>query len=95
MSAEPDLSQEIAQSIPRSANEQVTCRRVAPNHYRCNWWAPQNKQAYDNPSMAGMLVTTSRICRSRFLRVVKSEGKLQVTGAEPTTAAGAGSRLMG
>jgi len=79
MTAEPDLSSEIARSVARNPREQVTCRRVAPNHYRCNWWAPQKTSEYDNPAMAGMLVTTSRICRSRFLRVIKSGERLAIT----------------
>jgi hypothetical protein len=75
-----DLSEEIARTMPRSKGEQVTCRRVAQNHYRCNWWAQENKGAYDNPSMSGLLVTTSKICKSRFLRVTKTAAGLQITG---------------
>jgi hypothetical protein len=75
---EEDLSDQIARSVAREPREQVTCRRVAPNHYRCNWWAAQNTSNFDNPAMSGMLVTTSRISRSRFLRVVKEEGRLQM-----------------
>ncbi len=73
-----DLSEQIAKSVAREPREQVTCRRVAPNHYRCNWWAAQNTSNFDNPAMSGMLVTTSRISRSRFLRVVKEDGRLQM-----------------
>ena len=75
-----NLSAEIARTIPREAREQVTCRRVAPNHYRCNWWAQEGTAAYDNPSMAGLLVTTSKISKSRFLRVTKTAEGLQITG---------------
>src|SRR3954469_19751243 len=78
--ADENLAAEIARTIPREPREQVTCRRVAPNHYRCNWWAQENTAAYDNPAMAGLLVTTSKICKSRFLRVVKTEKGLQITG---------------
>ncbi len=67
-----DLSDEIARTIKRQPGEQVTCRRVANNHYRCNWWRLKGTSGYDNPGMAGGLVTTSRICRSQFLRVEKT-----------------------
>ena len=77
--SEPDLSDEIARTVARKPGEQVTCRRVAIDHYRCNWWTLQNTGEYDNPQMLGMLVTTSRICRSQFLRVVRSEQKLSIT----------------
>jgi hypothetical protein len=80
-----DLSDQIARSVAREPREQVTCRRVAPNHYRCNWWAAHNTSNFDNPAMSGMLVTTSRISRSRFLRVVKEEGRLQMMILSPGT----------
>ena len=76
---EVDLSAEIVRSVTRNPGEQVTCRRVAPNHYRCNWWAQEGTGAYDDPAMAGLLVTTSRICRSRFLRAVKADNRLSIT----------------
>ena len=73
-----DLSKEIARSLPRNAMEQVTCRRVGDHHYRCNWWTPQETTSYDNPSMLGSLVTTSRISKSQFLDATKIGGKLTV-----------------
>jgi len=73
-----DLAQEIACSIARNAREQVTCRRVNENHYRCNWWSQQDAHAYDNPGMTGMLVTTSRISRSQFLYVTKTGVDLKI-----------------
>jgi hypothetical protein len=76
---ETDLSPEIVKAVARSPGEQVTCRRVGPNHYRCNWWSPQNTTGYDNPAMSGMLVTTSRISQSRFLRAVKTDQQLSIT----------------
>ena len=90
--SEIDLSSEIAASIGRKTGEQVTCRRVAPNHYRCNWWSLRGTSAFDNPAMLGSLVTTSRICRSQFLRAVKSGSELSIAvissdGAQETTAA--------
>ncbi|HEX8523766.1 MAG TPA: hypothetical protein VF669_16035 [Tepidisphaeraceae bacterium] len=74
-----DLSEDILKQIERKPREQVTCRRVSTHHYRCNWWAPQSTNSYDNPAMLGMLVTTSRICQSRFLRVVKDGERLTIT----------------
>jgi hypothetical protein len=73
--ADADLSSKIAKAIPRKAREQVTCRRISKNHYRCNWWTPQDTAGYDNPEMTGMTVTTSRISQSQFLRVTREGGK--------------------
>jgi hypothetical protein len=73
-----DLASEIARSIPRKPREQVTCRRVTKNNYRCNWWTLENTAPYDNPGMAGLLVTTSRICQSEFLHAVKVGGDLKI-----------------
>jgi hypothetical protein len=73
-----DLSQDLARTLTRAVMEQVTCRRVGDHHYRCNWWTPQATAAYDNPSMLGSLVTTSRISKSQFIEATKSGGKLTV-----------------
>ena len=79
-SADADLSAEVVRTIAKSAGEQVTCRRVKENHYRCNWWLPQSLAGYDNPAMTGLMVTTNRICRSSFLRVTKAaNGRLEIT----------------
>ena len=82
--AEPrilDLSKEIVQTVTRAAGERVTCRRISGNHYRCNWWAAQGTNEYDNPEMTGMLVTTHRVIRSQMLRVTKAGGALQIEQA--------------
>ena len=73
-----DLSSEIAKTISKEPRDQVTCRRVSGNHYRCNWWALAGTGSYDNPGMNGMLVTTSRIRQSQFLHVTKSSEGLQI-----------------
>lgn len=73
-----DLSQEVARSVPKSAAEQVTCRRITRHHYRCNWWIPKDTGQFDNPAMEGSLVTTSRISRSQFLHAIKVNGNLKV-----------------
>lgn len=84
-----DLSAEIARTVDRLPREQVTCRRISHNHYRCNWWTPESTGAYDNPQMQGLLVTTNRITKSQFLRVTRSAGALQMenlsTGMARTT----------
>jgi hypothetical protein len=76
--ANEDLSKELARALARNALEQVTCRRVGDHHYRCNWWTPQDTTAYDNPSMKGSLVTTSRISKSQFVHASRVGGKLTV-----------------
>jgi len=80
-----DLSAEIARTVTKMPREQVTCRRIWHNHYRCNWWTPEATGTYDNPHMTGMLVTTSRISKSQFLRVIKSAGALQITNLSTGT----------
>ena len=77
--SEIDLSDEIAATVRRNPGEQVTCRRVGPNHYRCNWWTLRGTNSYDNPNMRGMLVTTGVISQSRFLRAVKTDHTLEIT----------------
>jgi hypothetical protein len=73
-----DLSQEIARTIARQPREQVTCRRITEDHYRCNWWSLQDTSTYDNPGMTGLMVTTSRICQSQFLHVTRTGDGLQI-----------------
>jgi hypothetical protein len=77
-SANEDLSKELARALKREPLEQVTCRRVGDHHYRCNWWAPQVTTTYDNPSMLGSLVTSSRISKSQFVHATKTGRKLTV-----------------
>jgi len=73
-----DLSKDLARTLARDPMEQITCRRVGDHHYRCNWWTPQTTAGYDNPSMLGSLVTTSRISKSQFIHATKSGGKLTI-----------------
>jgi hypothetical protein len=76
--ASEDLAKDLARTLARAPLEQVTCRRVGDHHYRCNWWTPQETVGYDNPSMLGSLVTTSRISKSQFLHATRVAGKLTV-----------------
>jgi hypothetical protein len=77
--ASQDLAKEIARTLKRTPLEQVTCRRVGDYHYRCNWWTLQDTTRFDNPSMLGSLVTTSRISKSEFVHAERIAGKLTVT----------------
>ena len=76
--SEIDLSAEIAAML-RNPGEQVTCRRVGANHYRCNWWTLRSTSGYDNPGMKGTLITNSVIRQSRFLRAIKTDDTLEIT----------------
>lgn len=76
--AEENLAAEIALTIARNPGEKVTCRRVFENHYRCNWWGAESTAAYDNPGMYGLLVTTHRVRKSRFLRVTRTADGLVI-----------------
>ena len=66
-----DLSAEIIKSVERWPEDRVTCRRIGANTYRCNWWSAADKTGDDNPRMEGLLVTTHRVRKSRFLNVTK------------------------
>jgi hypothetical protein len=72
-----DLSEQIVQLVDRLPGDRVTCRHIVGDHYRCNWWHPQNMADYDNPKMSGLLVTTHRVRQSQFLRAIKTEGRLK------------------
>ena len=74
-----DLAKELARTLVRTPFEQVTCRRVGDHYYRCNWWTLQDTNSFDNPSMLGSLVTTSRITKSQFVQAKRVGGKLTVT----------------
>jgi len=86
--AQPDLSAEIIQSVPKDHNQRVTCLHVCGNNYRCNWWSPAPTRDYDNPKMRGPMVTTHIVAKSRFLNVVKLGDRLQITDASSRPAAG-------
>lgn len=73
-----DLSAEIIRTVAKQPGDQVTCRHIVGDHYRCNWWQRQSSTGYDNPNMSGMLVTTSRIGKSEFLKVTSTEQGLQI-----------------
>lgn len=73
-----DLADEILKVLPRSRAERVTCRRITGNYYRCNWWAPEETDGYDNPRMTGMTVTTHRIHKSQMLHVTRGANGLDI-----------------
>jgi len=73
-----DLSAEIIKSVEKWPEDRVTCRRVGANSYRCNWWSVADKSGDDNPRMEGLLVTTHRVRKSRFLNVTRSRGGLVI-----------------
>src|SRR5438093_1562481 len=78
-----DLSREIAKRVEKESQDQVTCRRISENYYRCNWWAPRIAAEYDNPHMLGAMVATHCLRKSRFLHVIKSGDGLQITVITP------------
>jgi hypothetical protein len=74
-----DLSAEIVKKVKKEPGDRVTCRRIAGDNYRCNWWAAATAAGYDNPSMSGLTVTTHRVRQSRFLCVVSGPEGLVIT----------------
>ncbi len=72
---DPDLSAEISLAVDRETGEQVRCRRVFGDNYRCNWLAPDLRPG----SRGGMLaLETYRVRNSRLLRVRKTEQGLVI-----------------
>ena len=80
--AEPKV-EVLSVHIARSVAKTVTCRRISGNHYRCNWWSARGTADYDNPSMAGPLVTTHRVVRSELLRVTRTGAQLRMETVSP------------
>lgn len=78
-----DFSEEIVRFVAKRPEDRVTCKRVSGNHYRCNWWSPASDTKYDNPQMAGLLVTTHVVRKSRFLTVTKNATGLVVNDWAP------------
>jgi hypothetical protein len=81
--ATADLSPEIIRQVEKQRYDRVTCRRVGGDGYRCNWWAPGDTAAYDNPAMAALTVTTHRVRRSRFLYVTRTAKGLLIQEQQP------------
>jgi len=85
--ASEDLSAEIARVVEKWPGDNVRCTRVTGNRYRCNWWAAENTGTYDNPGMAGLLVTTHRVRKSSFLTVTRGAAGLVITEPDEKRAA--------
>jgi hypothetical protein len=73
-----DLSGEISRFVEKQPGDFIRCTLVCNDNYRCNWWAAQSTKGYDNPGMTGLLVTTHRVRKSRFLHVTKSGDRLVI-----------------
>src|SRR4051812_47787658 len=77
--AEIDLSAEIASAIEREPGDRVRVTRVIGTHYRCNWWAETSDTGRAAAqTMAGLVTTTYRVRKSRFLSVTKVGGGLLI-----------------
>ncbi len=72
---DPDLSAEISLAVERETGEQVRCRRVFGDNYRCNWLAPDLRPGTGGGTLA---METYRVRDSRLLRVRKTEQGLQI-----------------
>ena len=83
-----DLSAEIVATIERQPGDRVRCTWVSGSNYRCNWWAPGSKATYDNPGMAGLIVTTHQVRKSQFLSVTKVGERLVIKDASRDAAPG-------
>jgi hypothetical protein len=72
-----DLSSEIAAMVEREPGDQVRCRNVGGNRYRCNWWSTPKGTA-DRGGPRGLESTELRVRKSRLLEVTKSGDRLQI-----------------
>jgi len=73
-----DLSSDVEAAVEREPGDRVRATWIYGPNYRCNWWAPSNTQAYDNPGMYGLILTTHRVRKSRFLHVSKTRDGLVI-----------------
>ena len=83
--AEPpnDLSAQIAATIDREPGDQVRCRSIGGDRYRCNWWAAPG-HAHERGGTRGLESTELRVRKSRLLHVTRSADRLvinELTGA--------------
>ena len=74
----PDLSAEIAMAVEREKGEQVKCRRVFGDNYRCNWMSVDTRAGMRGSSLA---MDTYRVRASKFLRVRKVGEQLLIEDA--------------
>jgi hypothetical protein len=78
-SRDENLAKEISSAVERLPDDIVRCTRVNGSFYRCNWWAAERTDGYDNPMMkAGQVGTTHRIRKSEFLSVTRSADGLSI-----------------
>lgn len=69
-----DLSVEIARTVEKQPGDRVVCKRVFKSTYRCNWLAPDRSPA----ASGSRFIDSYRIRDSRFLRVTRQDGRLQI-----------------
>jgi hypothetical protein len=69
--ASEDLSRAVDQAVEKFPGEDARTVRLFGDLYRCNWWV-------NLKSMDWLSVATSRISRSKFLRVTKDAEKLVI-----------------
>ena len=65
-----DLSYAIGQSVSRLPGEEVRCKRLWGDHYRCNWWAMVEDD--------GVTSVSRKIVRSKFLKVTSAKDGLLI-----------------
>jgi hypothetical protein len=87
-----DLCAEIAAAVEKEPGDRVRVTWISGSNYRCNWWAPGNTSAYDNPGMFGLVVTTHQVRQSRFLSVTKTGDRLVIRDVSRTGDVGNGGR---
>jgi hypothetical protein len=73
-----DLSAEIAALVEREPGDQVRCRNVGGNRYRCNWWSGRVAAAVERGGTPCLESTQLLVRKSKMLQVTKAADRLHI-----------------
>ena len=76
---EADLSAEVAALVEREPGDQVRCRNIGGNRYRCNWWSARRLTAGDRGGNQFLESTDMRVRKSCLLVVARTGDRLHFT----------------
>jgi hypothetical protein len=79
-----DLSAQIAATIEREPGDQVRCRSIGGDRYRCNWWAAPGGPTRERGGTRGLDSTELRVRKSRLLHVTRSADRLIISETSGT-----------
>jgi hypothetical protein len=73
-----DLSAELAAMIEREPGDQVRCRNVGGNRYRCNWWSARHGGKFERGGTPCLESTELVVRKSKLLEVSKVNERLLI-----------------